>query len=177
MVAWPRDLSGMDAPPCVRLGRCSLVTRLISGNPLCGNSHVRRPQCGDAGLFHGGPGRVTHQLQRAGINAPGMRDITASSTGWSSSGGRRQLHWIAQTASEMSDVFQNIRILTPLEPWPSTRDADRPLGTKAAPTRPATGLKCIRDTASKSAWERTCRRYEPRGEGLGRRFTWPASTT
>ena len=37
-----------------------------------------------------------------------MATITAYFTGWREGG---KLHWIAQTASEMSDIFQNIRIL------------------------------------------------------------------
>ncbi len=107
----------MDALPCVRLGRSTLqVTRLISGgNPLCGNSHVSEAVNAEMRAYFTADQVVSylHRLQRAGINALQARGDYHRILHWLELFRRQggQLHWIAQTASEMSDVFQNIRIL------------------------------------------------------------------
>lgn len=93
------------------------VTRLISGgNPLCGNSHsspemdadMREHFSADAVVKH------LHRLQECGINTIQARGDYHRVLYWLElfrrEGGR--LHWIAQTASEMADVFQNIRVLS-----------------------------------------------------------------
>lgn len=103
--------------PVVTLGRSDIhVTRLISGgNPLCANSHFSEEMNADM-LEYFSPARVVeylHRLQAAGINTIQARGDYHRVLAWLETfrreGGR--LHWIAQTASEMHDVFQNIRIL------------------------------------------------------------------
>jgi len=103
--------------PTVRLGRSDTqVTRLISGgNPLVGNSHFSRAMNTDMREYFT-PEQVVKYLQdveSAGINAVQARGDYHRILHWFElfrrTGG--QLHWIAQTASEMHDIFQNIRIL------------------------------------------------------------------
>lgn len=107
----------MRTLPKVKLGNSDIeVTRLISGgNPLCGNSHRSGEMSEDMhGYFT--TERVVqylHDLERHGINALQARGDYHRILHWIElfrrEGGK--LHWIAQTASEMSDIFQNIRIL------------------------------------------------------------------
>ena len=107
----------METLPQVRLG-CSdlLVTRLISGgNPLCAYSHFSQEMDEQMRGYFTPEQAVAylHGLQQAGINALQARGDYHRILHWlelfRKEGGR--LHWIAQTASEMSDVFQNIRII------------------------------------------------------------------
>ncbi len=101
--------------PTVPFGEIE-VTRLISGgNPLCGNSHFS-PERNEAMRAYFTDGRVVeylHRLEAAGINTLQARGDYHRVLHWVElfrrEGGR--LHWIAQTASEMHDVRQNIRIL------------------------------------------------------------------
>jgi hypothetical protein len=101
----------------VRLGRSEVrITRLISGgNPLCGNSHFS-PQMDEEMRRYFTDQQVVaylHKVQASGINTLQARGDYHRILHWLElfrrEGGR--LHWIAQTASEMHDVFQNIRIL------------------------------------------------------------------
>lgn len=107
----------MPTLPKVRLGRSDiLVTRLISGgNPLCGNSHFS-PEMNDAMRNYFTAEQVVAYLQRvqqAGIDTLQARGDYHRVLHWLELFRRQggQLQWIAQTASEMSDVFQNIRII------------------------------------------------------------------
>jgi len=103
--------------PRIKLGSSDVsVTRLISGgNPLCGNSHWSDEM--DAAMReYFTPERVVaylHALEAAGINTLQARGDYHRILHWIElfrrEGGR--LHWIAQPASEMSDVFENIRVL------------------------------------------------------------------
>lgn len=92
------------------------VTRLISGgNPLCGNSHFS-PEMNQAMREYFTQDRVVeylHALQAAGINTLQARGDYHRIMHWVELFRRQggKLHWIAQTASEMSDVHQNIRII------------------------------------------------------------------
>lgn len=103
--------------PKIRLGKSNIfVTRLISGgNPLCAYSHFSdkmgaemRDYFTDAQVIS-----YLHGLQAAGINTLLARGDYHRILHWLELFRRQggQLHWIAQTASEMSDVFQNIRII------------------------------------------------------------------
>ncbi len=103
--------------PTVRLGRSDIpVTRLISGgNPLCGNSHFS-PEMDREMREYFTPEQVVsylHRLEHEGINTLQARGDYHRIIYWLElfrrEGGR--LHWVAQTASEMSDVFQNIRVI------------------------------------------------------------------
>ncbi|MBT3274051.1 MAG: hypothetical protein HN368_12915 [Spirochaetales bacterium] len=103
--------------PKISLGPSgAMVTRLISGgNPLCGNSHFSAKMSKQMSDYFT-PEQVVaylHALQANGINALQARGDYHRILYWLElfcrEGGN--LQWIAQTASEMSDVFQNIRIL------------------------------------------------------------------
>jgi hypothetical protein len=92
------------------------VTRLIvGGNPFCGNSHYSEAMSREMADYYTSERvvRTLHACQRAGINTVQARGDYHRVLHWLElfrrEGGR--LHWIAQTASEMHDVFQNIRIL------------------------------------------------------------------
>jgi len=88
---------------------------LSGGNPLCGNSHFSPEMDAEMRQYFTDECVVAylHRLQAAGINAIQARGDYHRVLHWMElfrrQGGR--LHWIAQTASEMHDVFQNIRIL------------------------------------------------------------------
>ena len=91
------------------------ITRLISGGgQLCGNSHFTEELSEDMRSYFTDEQvvRYLHDVERAGINTLLARADYHRTLHWLElyrrEGGR--LHWIAQTASEMSDVFQNIRI-------------------------------------------------------------------
>jgi hypothetical protein len=101
----------------VPLGKSEiLVTRLISGgNPLCGNSHFS-DQMNEQMLNYFNPAQVIkylQDLQSAGINTLQARGDYHRLLYWIELFRRQggQLHWIAQTASEMNNIFQNIKIL------------------------------------------------------------------
>ena len=92
------------------------VTRLISGgNPLCGNSHFSLEMDERMKKYFMAEQVVTylHQIEKSGINTLQARGDYHRILHWLElfrrEGGK--LHWIAQTASEMSDVFQNIKII------------------------------------------------------------------
>ena len=93
-----------------------MVTRLIiGGNPLVGNSHYSQDLT-DEMLAYFTPEQVVATLnaaQAAGINTVVARGDYHRVLHWLElfrrQGGR--LQWIAQTATEMHDIFQNIRIL------------------------------------------------------------------
>ena len=103
--------------PTVRLANSDTqITRLISGaNPLCGNSHVSEEMSDDMLAYFTDEQVVKylHALQAAGINALQARGDYHRVLHWMEMFRREggQLHWIAQTASEMHDVFQNIRVI------------------------------------------------------------------
>ncbi|MGB2823269.1 MAG: hypothetical protein WBF17_19970 [Phycisphaerae bacterium] len=92
------------------------ITRLISGgNPLCANSHFSEEMDRDMQEYFTAERVVEYlgRLEAAGINTLQARGDYHRVMHWLElfrrGGGR--LHWIAQTASEMHDVLQNIRIL------------------------------------------------------------------
>lgn len=92
------------------------ITRLIGGhNPLCGGSHWSLKRNREMADFHTPERVVAHlkRLQECGINTILARGDYHRVLHWLElfrrAGGT--LHWIAQTASEMHDVFQNIRII------------------------------------------------------------------
>jgi len=103
--------------PKVKLGSSEVeVTRLISGgNPLCGNSHFSPEMSADMREYFTAEQVVTylHELEACGINALQARGDFHRVLHWvelhKREGGK--LHFIAQTASEMHDVFSNIRVI------------------------------------------------------------------
>jgi hypothetical protein len=93
------------------------VTRLISGgNPLCGYSHFSDEMSTEMVEYFTSERVVAyfHSLQAAGVNAIQARGDYHRVLHWMElfrrEGGR--LNWIVQTASEMNDVFRNIRVLS-----------------------------------------------------------------
>ncbi len=107
----------MESLPKVRLGRSDTqVTRLISGgNPLCGNSHFSDEMSAQMSEYFA-PEQVVayfHRLQALGINTVQARGDYHRILHWMELFRREggQLHWIAQTASEMSCAYRNIRVL------------------------------------------------------------------
>jgi len=107
----------MTGLPRSKLGSSDVsVTRLISGaNPLCGNSHFSDKMNAEMREYFTSERVVAylHSLQAAGINTLQARGDYHRILHWIELFRREggHLHWIAQTASEMSDVFENIRIL------------------------------------------------------------------
>lgn len=92
------------------------VTRLISGgNPLCGNSHFSQEMDDSMRKYFTAEQVVKylHRIEKSGINVLQARGDYHRILHWLElfrrEGGK--LQWIAQTASEMSDVFQNIKII------------------------------------------------------------------
>ena len=103
--------------PKVCLGNSEvLVTRLMSGgNPLCGNSHFSDEMSTDMRAYFTAEQVVAylHQVQAGGINTLQARGDYHRILHWLELFRREggELNWVVQTASEMHDVFQNIRIL------------------------------------------------------------------
>jgi hypothetical protein len=103
--------------PKVKLGTSDVeVTRFISGgNPLCGNSHFTPEMSSDMRDYFTAEQVVKylHQLQAAGINTLQARGDFHRVLHWRELFKREggQLHLIAQTASEMSCGFENIRVI------------------------------------------------------------------
>jgi hypothetical protein len=105
----------MEQLPTIGFGPIR-ITRLVSGgNPLVGYSHFSAGMDGDMSSYFTEEEvvRYLHRIQQSGINTLQARRDYHRILHWRElfkrGGGR--LHWIAQTASEMSDVFENIRVL------------------------------------------------------------------
>ncbi len=107
----------MNNLPLVKFANSDLmITRLISGgNPLCGTSHFSEELNNEMKDYFTEKNVVSylHELQRLGINAIQARGDYHRIMYWLELFKREKgkLHWIAQTASEMSDVFENIKIV------------------------------------------------------------------
>jgi hypothetical protein len=109
------DTTTEERIPTVAFGNAQ-ITRIISGgNPLCGNSHFSLEADSDMRDYFTAEEvvRYLHAVESSGINTLQARGDYHRVLHWIElfrrEGGR--LQWIAQTASEMSDVHQNIRIL------------------------------------------------------------------
>ncbi|MHC4871285.1 MAG: hypothetical protein ACYTFY_05525 [Planctomycetota bacterium] len=92
------------------------VTRLISGgNPLCGNSHYNKTMDAEMADYFTDKQVVAylHDLEKKGINTLQARGDYHRIIYWRELFHREngQLNWIAQTASEMSCLTQNINII------------------------------------------------------------------
>jgi hypothetical protein len=105
--------------PTVPFGPYAISRLIVGGNPFCANSHVSRELSAEMGEYYTDERVVETLLQceAAGINTCQVR------------GDYRVLNWIEtlrrrgsrmqviyQTASEMHDVFQNIRVLAATDP-------------------------------------------------------------
>lgn len=101
--------------PFITLGNHKVTRLIVGGNPFCGNSHCSEEMSRDMREYYTAERvvEVLHRCQALGINTVQARGDYHRVLHWLElfrrEGGR--LHWIAQTASEMHDVFQNIRII------------------------------------------------------------------
>ncbi len=106
----------MSVLPTIKFGKFDITRLIIGGNPFCGYSHFSEEMSREmAGYFTAG--KVVETLQQAesaGINTVQARGDYHRMLHWIELYRRQggQMHWIAQTASEMHDVFQNIKIIT-----------------------------------------------------------------
>jgi hypothetical protein len=105
----------MSELPTVPFGPVEITRLIVGGNPFCGNSHLSPEKSREMAEFFAAE-KVVETLQRreaAGINTFQGRGDFHRVMYWLElfrrTGG--QLHWIAQTASEMHDVYQNIRVI------------------------------------------------------------------
>jgi hypothetical protein len=105
----------MIALPTIPFGPHRITRLIVGGNPFCGNSHYSQAKSQEMRDYYTAEQvvDVLKQCQAAGINTVQARGDYHRVLYWIElfrrAGG--QLHWIAQTASEMHDVFQNIRVL------------------------------------------------------------------
>lgn len=103
--------------PKVKLGNSDVeITRFMSGgNPLCGNAHFTKEMGNDMREYFTAEQVVKflHEVQAHGINTLQARGDFHRILYWRElfmrEGG--QLHFIAQTASEMHDLYSNIRVI------------------------------------------------------------------
>jgi hypothetical protein len=105
----------MTALPTVPLGPHRITRLIVGGNPFCGNSHFSAAKSREMAAYYT-PRQVVEVLQRcerAGVNTVQARGDYHRVLYWLELFRREggALQWIAQTASEMHDVMQNIRIL------------------------------------------------------------------
>ena len=105
----------MPQLPTVPFGPHPVTRLIVGGNPFCGNSHNSDAMSQDMLDYYTAERvvEVLHRSERAGINTFQGRGDFHRVLHWRElfrrEGGR--LHFIAQTASEMHDVFENIRVL------------------------------------------------------------------
>ncbi len=106
----------MSELPTIKFGKFKVTRLIIGGNPLCGNSHFSEQLSREMAEYFTEE-RVVGTLERAevcGINTIQARGDYHRVLYWLElyrrNGGK--MYWIAQTASEMHDVFQNIRIIS-----------------------------------------------------------------
>ena len=105
----------MPELPTIPFGPVEVTRLIVGGNPFCGNSHVDEPTSRDMAEYYTAENVVAalQACQAAGINAVQARGDYHRVLHWLELFRREggQLHWIAQTASEMHDNFQNIHVL------------------------------------------------------------------
>ena len=101
--------------PAVPFGMHEITRLIVGGNPFCGNSHFSTEMNEEMRAYYTAEQvvDVLHRCETAGINTVQARGDYHRLLHWIELFRREggDLHWIAQTASEMHDVFQNIRIL------------------------------------------------------------------
>jgi hypothetical protein len=105
----------MSKLPTVPFGPLEITRLIVGGNPFCGNSHQSPEKSREMAEFFTAE-KVVETLQRCealGINTFQGRGDFHRVMYWLElfrrQGGR--LHWIVQTASEMHDIYQNIRVI------------------------------------------------------------------
>ena len=106
----------MSTLPTIPLGPYQLTRLIVGHNPICGLSHLT-PELDCEMRDYYTPEQVVkvlHDCQAAGINTWLARGDYHRVLYWRELFRREggELHWIGQTASEMQDVYENIRIMT-----------------------------------------------------------------
>ena len=106
--------------PRVPFGPTEITRLIVGGNPFCGNSHQNGEIDREMQQYFTAT-RVVETLQAcqaAGINTFQGRGDYHRVLHWMELFRREggQLHWIVQTASEMHDIKQNIRIIAAADP-------------------------------------------------------------
>jgi hypothetical protein len=105
----------MTSLPTIPFGPHQVTRLIVGGNPFCGNSHYSEAKSQEMSDFYTANRvvEVLAQCEQAGINTVQARGDYHRVLYWLELFRRQggKLHWIAQTASEMYDVFQNIRIV------------------------------------------------------------------
>ena len=105
----------MTTLPTVPFGPHRVTRLIVGGNPFCGNSHLSAAKSREMATYYTAEQvvEVLHRCERAGIDTVQARGDYHRVLYWLELFRREggTLQWIAQTASEMHDVMQNIRIL------------------------------------------------------------------
>lgn len=104
----------MDIPK-VKFGENKITRLIIGGNPFCGNSHFSTEMSRDMNDYYSAEKvvEVLEHCEELGINTVQARGdyhrIMYYLELFRRKGGK--MHWIAQTASEMYDIKNNIRVI------------------------------------------------------------------
>lgn len=107
--------NAVDSLPTIPFGDQQISRLIVGGNPQCGYSHFSAEMSREMVEYYTAEKAVEllHHCQAAGVNTLQARGDYHRILYWLElfrrQGGR--LHWIAQTASEMHDIFQNIRVI------------------------------------------------------------------
>ncbi len=105
----------MPTLPTISLGPHQVSRLIVGHNPICGLSHLSPELDCEMRDYYTAENVVSllHQCQAEGINTLLARGDYHRILHWRELFRREggELHWIAQTASEMHDVFENIRVL------------------------------------------------------------------
>ena len=101
--------------PLIPFGDYKITRLIVGGNPFCGNSHFSHELDAKMSRYYKEE-KVVEILKRCeseGINTIQARGDYHRILYWLEffRRGGGKLHWIAQTASEMHDVYQNIRVI------------------------------------------------------------------
>ena len=101
--------------PKVTIGDLELSRLIVGHNPPCGNSHVSENMSRDMREYFTAENvvKLLHNCEAQGIDTWLARGDYHHVLYWLELFRREggQMNWIAQTASEMHDVFQNIKVI------------------------------------------------------------------
>ena len=107
-------LADSEKIPAIKLGRHTVSRLIVGGNPISGNSHIDAAANRDMTDYFTAANvkKLLSRCESAGINtwqSRGDRHILRLLHEYRLEGGH--LHWIAQTASELSNIPAHIRTL------------------------------------------------------------------
>jgi hypothetical protein len=106
------ELSASESMPTIRLGEHSVSRLIVGGNPISGNSHINAQVSREMTDYFTAANvkKLLSRCERVGINtwqSRGDRHILRLLHEHRLEGGN--LHWIAQTASELGNIPAHIR--------------------------------------------------------------------